>query len=244
MKIFAVGDLHLSKSGEKPMDIFGAAWHNHAERICENWKERVTDDDIVLVPGDLSWAMRLEEAYFDLHDIMCLPGKKVFVRGNHDYWWSSISKVRNAFSEFPNTYFLQNDSVLIDGIAFAGTRGWLCPQSSEYKKQKDEPIYSREILRLEMSLNTLPLGCPRILLMHFPPMADKNCPTGFTDLIEKHGVNNVVYGHLHGASAALGFNGDLRNVRYTLCSADHIGFSPVEVNLSDTRGVDDAYNEE
>ena len=80
--------------------------------------------------------------------------------------------------------------------------------------------------------------------MHFPPMADKNCPTGFTDLIEKHGVNNVVYGHLHGASAALGFNGDLRNVRYTLCSADHIGFSPVEVNLSDTRGVDDAYSEE
>lgn len=230
MSIFAIGDLHLSKSGQKPMDIFGSAWKNHDRRICESWLSSVTDEDIVLVPGDLSWAMQLEEAYNDLYDIMSLPGKKVFIRGNHDYWWNGIGKVRSRFSEFSNAFFLQNDSVAIDGIGFAGTRGWTCPESSEYKKTKDEAIYKRELYRLEMSLNCLPKDLPKVVLIHFPPFVEND--NEVTELFKKYGVNNVVYGHLHGTSTINSFSGTRDNVQYDLCSADGIGFVPKMIQLN------------
>lgn len=227
MRLFAIGDLHLAKSGDKPMDIFSSAWKDHAVRICENWAKTVLPDDVVLVPGDLSWAMKLNEAYDDLSDIMRLPGKKVFTRGNHDYWWNSISRVRDKFACFKDAYFLQNDSVTIDGIAFAGTRGWLCPQSSEFRKDTDEPIYKRELLRLELSLQRSEAGLPKVVLLHYPPVIDEQTSTGFTELLEKYHVSNVVYGHLHGYSANGAFEGVRNGVTYKLCSADHVNFSPV-----------------
>lgn len=232
MRIFAAGDLHLSKSGDKPMDVFGAEWRNHGERICAAWNETVKDDDIVLVPGDLSWAMRLEEAYSDLECIMQLPGEKIFIKGNHDYWWNSISKVRDRFSQFKNAHFIQNDCIIINNIAFSGTRGWLCPQSSEFSKETDEALYKRELCRLEMSLKCIVGDLPKVLLMHFPPTPACGISTGFTELAEKYNVKNVVYGHLHGYSTKNAFEGDLNGVRYTLCSVDHTKFKPIEIQLN------------
>ena len=231
MRIFAVGDLHLSKSGEKPMDIFGSAWENHEMRLSDEWNKKITNDDVVLIPGDLSWAMKLDEAYEDLHDVMLLPGKKVFIKGNHDYWWNSISKVRDKFSEFPDAYFLQHDSVVIGGIAIAGTRGWLCPGSTEFKKDKDTYYYNREVLRCEMALSSMPENMPKILMLHYPPFADTNVQTGFCELAERYRVNNVVYGHLHGCSVRQGFSGERNGVRYDLCSLDAIGFVPKEIMI-------------
>ena len=234
MRIYAAGDLHLSKSGEKPMDIFGEAWRDHDKRICESWRELVKDEDIVLVPGDLSWAMKLKDAVTDLHDIMLLPGRKVFIRGNHDYWWNGYSKVCDAFAEFKNAYFLQNNAVTIDGISFAGTRGWLCPGSTEYKKDRDEQYYLREILRCEMAVKCMDNSLPKVLLLHYPPFADPHVKTGFEDIVQKYGVKNVVYGHLHGYAVRQGFTGEKDGVRYDLCSLDAIGFAPLEIHLAGT----------
>ena len=236
MRIFAAGDLHLSKSGDKPMDVFGSEWQNHEQRICDEWRKKITSDDIVLIPGDLSWAMRLDEAYVDLHDICALPGKKVFIKGNHDYWWNSYSKVREKFSEFTDCFFLQNNAVTIDGIAFAGTRGWTCPGSTEYKKD-DERLYKREVMRCKMAVKCMEENLPKVLLLHYPPFADINVPTGFRDIIRNYGLNNVVYGHLHGYAVRQGFTGELDGTRYDLCSLDAIGFSPIEILISDQRIV-------
>lgn len=231
MNIFAASDLHLAKSGDKPMEIFGKQWFDHASRICKSWAQTVCEDDIVLVPGDLSWAMKLDEAYTDLLDIMRLPGRKVFIRGNHDYWWNAIGKIRSKFSEFENAYFLQNDSVVIDGIAFTGSRGWTSPQSAEYKKSSDEAIYNRELFRLEMALKTIPENIhKRIVLLHFPPVVDGK-ETGFSRLAQQYGAQHVVYGHLHGFSTTMAFEGNLNGVNYTLCSLDHINFSPLKIDV-------------
>lgn len=227
--IYAISDLHISRSGEKPMDVFGASWKNHYNRICENWSKTVSEEDTVLVPGDLSWAMRINEAFTDLSEIMQLPGKKIFIRGNHDYWWSGIGKVRDKFSCFENAYFLQNDSVTVDGISYCGTRGWLCPQNTEYKKTKDESIYRREVSRLEMALKKTEAGLPKVVLLHFPPLVDSS--NEFTDLLEKYNVNNVVYGHLHGIAIQNAFVGERNGISYTLCSADSIGFCPIKVDI-------------
>lgn len=230
MKLYAISDLHLAKSNKKPMDIFGDKWKNHEQRICKNWSSTINDEDIVLIPGDLSWAMNLDDAYIDLYDVMTLPGRKVFIRGNHDFWWNGIGKVRSKFSCFKNVYFLQNDSITIDGISFAGSRGWLCPQSSEFKKEKDEPIYERELYRMELSISRMQNDIPKVVLMHYPPFTEEK--SGFTELFEKYGINNVVYGHLHGCSVAGGFIGEHNGVYYNLCSADAIGFHPIEIKLN------------
>ena len=129
MKLFAIGDLHLSHSSNKPMSIFGPNWDNHAERIAAAWRERVSDEDAVLIPGDISWAMQLDEARLDIEYIAALPGKKVIMRGNHDYWWGSISKVRDMLPCC--MYALQNDTVGLGSVTIAGSRGWICPGSSE-----------------------------------------------------------------------------------------------------------------
>ena len=134
MRIFAIGDPHLSLDSDKPMDIFGPKWGHHAERIAEAWHETVSEEDLVLVPGDISWAMHLKNAAADLKFIGDLPGRKVILRGNHDYWWDSLSKVRSALP--PSMYALQNDALVIGGIAIAGSRGWTCPGSLNFDAQK------------------------------------------------------------------------------------------------------------
>ena len=146
MKIFAIADLHLPGGDVKPMDVFGAHWENHFERISEDWRARVTEEDVVLLPGDTSWAMQLRDALPDLERIAALPGRKILLRGNHDYWWSSLARLRAALPE--GFYALQNDALLLSGTLFAGTRGWLCACDDP----QDRKIHEREVQRLALSL--------------------------------------------------------------------------------------------
>ena len=221
MTVWAISDLHLP-AREKPMDIFGPHWHNHFERIREDWLQKVAPDDIVLLPGDLTWAMHLEEAREDLDRIGALPGVKLLLRGNHDYWWSSIGRVRRALAE--GCYALQNDSMEIGGIVFAGSRGWTIPGDPEGDSD-DARIYRRERQRLEMSLAHARAKHPDALLiamMHYPPRSDAD--PGFADILEKHGVNHVVYGHLHGAGLAGAIQGEINGIFYHQVSCDGLDF--------------------
>lgn len=220
MAVFAISDLHLP-AREKPMDVFGAHWENHFERIRADWLERVGDEDTVLLPGDLTWAMRLEDALEDLERVRELPGKKILLRGNHDYWWSSIGRVRRALGE--NTYALQNDSLLLDGRLFAGSRGWTIP--GEGALSDDVRIFERERMRLEMSLKHARSRDPQIpitVMMHYPPLSDE--AVGFSDILEAYGVADCVYGHLHGAGLYSAVRGERNGIRYHQVSCDGLDF--------------------
>lgn len=233
MKLFAIGDLHLSFDNriEKPMDVFGDRWVNHAERLKENWLEKVTEEDTVIIAGDISWGLRLEEALEDLQWISDLPGKKVLVKGNHDLWWQSIGKINKLHD---NMVFLQNDCYFIDeNTAICGSRGWVCPGSDEFTQQ-DEKIYLRELARLEMSLEKAKKqGATKIVCaLHFPPTNDKKQPSGFTKLLSDYGVGCCVYGHLHGKD---GFNNGIKTtlngVAYKLVSLDYLDCDLIEIPI-------------
>ena len=226
MKLFSIADLHLP-ARQKPMDIFGPHWENHFDKIARDWEKRVTDEDIVLLPGDLSWAMHLEEALEDLEKIACLPGRKILLRGNHDYWWSSIGKLRRALPE--GMYALQNDSLYMDGILFGGSRGWTIPMG-EGDTGADIKIYQRERMRLEMSLGSGRDKYPEarlIALMHYPPRTAY--ADGFSDILDRYGVSDCVYGHLHGPGIAGAVTGRCGGVRYHLVSCDSLGFQLLEL---------------
>ena len=222
MTFFAISDLHLP-AHEKPMDVFGAHWENHFQRIREDWTARVREEDVVLLPGDLTWAMRLEDAQEDLEKIQALPGTKLLLRGNHDYWWSSIGRVRRCLSQ--NTFALQNDSMFRGGVLIAGSRGWTVP-CADGGDPDDVRIYHRERIRLEMSLKSArakDAQAPLIVMMHYPPCPD-GLGEGFSDLLKQYGVCDCVYGHLHGP----GLIGAVRGVRDGICyhqvSCDGLNF--------------------
>ena len=203
------------------MDVFGEHWKNHFERIQADWRDRVKDSDLVLLPGDLSWAMHLEEAMEDLNSIGALPGTKLLLRGNHDYWWSSIGRVRRELPE--GTYALQNDSLLIDGRLYAGSRGWMIP--GDDAEPDDVKIYVRERMRLEMSLKNArakDADAPITAMLHYPPLTDEL--PGFSDILEAYGVTDCVYGHLHGAGLYGAVRGEHRGVRYHQVSCDGLDF--------------------
>ena len=209
------------------MDVFGYQWHNHPERIEQAWKESVASDDWVLVPGDISWAMRLQEAAEDLAFLGMLPGNIILVRGNHDYWWQGIGKVRQALP--PNMYAVQNDYVLLPGgIAVCGTRGWELP-SREGVSAHDIRIYEREVTRLRLSLEQgRRSGARRLIAMlHFPPAESGAMPTGFTATLAEFGVDTCVYGHLHGEATRSALKGCHRGIAYHLVAADALDFRPL-----------------
>lgn len=220
MAVFAIADLHLP-ARQKPMDVFGAHWKDHFQRISADWTARVKPGDVVLLPGDLSWAMRLEEAAEDLDSIARLPGTKLLLRGNHDYWWSSIGRVRRALGE--GMIAIQNDSVMIDGRLYAGSRGWTLPGADA--TDDDRRIYERERLRLEMSLKHArgrDANAPLTAMLHFPPLTDDE--PGFSDILEAYGVCDCVYGHLHGAAIHGAVRGLRRGVCYHQVSCDGLDF--------------------
>ena len=225
MAIYAIADLHLPGGGIKPMDVFGAHWSGHFERICADWQERVKPEDVVLLPGDISWAMALSDARQDLEAIGMLPGKKVILRGNHDYWWGGIGRVRDALP--PDMYAVQNDCLCLNDTLICGTRGWLLP--GDQTTADDMKIYQRELIRLNMTLTqarrkseSLPIVC----MMHYPPLTDASRDTGFVELLEQYRVDDVVYGHLHGASHGLAMEGQWDGIEYRLVAADRLGFRP------------------
>ena len=226
MAVWAISDLHLP-ARQKPMDIFGPQWTNHFERIRADWIGRVQDQDVVLLPGDLSWAMHLEEAQEDLDRIGELPGTKVLLRGNHDYWWSSIGRVRRALRE--GCFAIQNDSLYLDGVLFAGSRGWQIP--GELSGDSDDVrIYLRERQRLEMSLKSARARsetAPLIAMMHYPPRSDS--AEGFSDLLKQYGAQDVVYGHLHGAGLVGAIRGEVDGLRYHQVSCDGLDFRLAQI---------------
>ena len=231
MALFAIADLHFAFSVDKPMDIFGENWKNHSEKIIASWKEHITEEYTVLLPGDLSWGMRIDEAAADLDVIYSLPGRKILLGGNHDYWWSSLTRVREALPE--GMYALQNDAMTLEGITFCGSRGWTCPQSAG--DTENERLYARELLRLRMSLECAhkrsPDG-PVVALTHFPPLGEGGVRTRVSDLMAEFHVNDVVYGHLHGASIKTAYSGQVDGVRYHYVACDGLGFKLAQITQS------------
>ena len=226
MQIYAIADLHLSLTSEKPMDVFGEAWHAHADKLERNWRETVREDDLVLIPGDISWAMQLSAALPDLSFIGSLPGKKILLKGNHDYWWSAIGRVRAALPEGMRA--LQNDSFTEDDVAVCGSRGWLCPGSGNFTAD-DEKIYKRELDRLSLSICSLPDVETKIAMLHYPPFADKDRGSGFTERFEAAGVQIAVYGHLHGEANRNAFEGERNGIVYHCVAADKLDFTPKRI---------------
>jgi len=229
-KVFAIADLHLSGSQNKPMDIFGIHWDNHWDRIKESWINNICNDDIIIIPGDISWAMSLEDAIIDINEIAALPGRQIFVKGNHDFWWSSYTKVDNALSK--NQLIIQNNSHKISDIVIAGTRGWLCPGSQDFK-EKDEKIYKREAMRLELSLQDamkkVDSRSTLIVAMHFPPYALDKKPTLFTEILEKYSPECVVFGHIHSPKLAKSLEGEQNGINYIMSACDSIEFKPIRI---------------
>ncbi len=210
------------------MNVFGGHWERHFETIQQNWLDRVAPEDIVLIPGDISWAMQLEQAMEDLQSISALPGRKILLRGNHDYWWSSIARVRASLPE--GLFALQNDALLLEDTVFCGSRGWVYATPQNPLSEQDQKILNRELLRLDMSLSEavrLAEGRRIVVLMHFPPLLADGGDTVFTHVLAKYPVSDVVYGHLHGAGIKNGFNGLHNGIAYHLVSCDAIGFAPV-----------------
>ena len=225
MSLFAIGDLHLPGGDDKPMDVFGDHWEGHFERISQDWRERVTADDVVLIPGDISWAMQLAHAVPDLQQIGALPGSKILCKGNHDYWWSSLTQIKAVLPE--GMEVIQHSAVDVGDTVVCGTRGWVIPTQETPLSPEDEKLYRRELMRMEMALQAadrLRGERPVVVMMHYPPLYAMERDTAFTALFERFGVHAVVYGHLHGAGIRSGFNGEHRGVQYRLVSCDSLGF--------------------
>ena len=230
MRVFAISDLHLSINNPKPMNIFGPTWENYVDDIFADWDKKVTDDDMVIVAGDISWAMNLEDAVCDLELIGKNKGKKIIVRGNHDYWWSTISKVRGVLP--PNFYALQNDAIKIEDKVFCGSRAWSVPEKGE-PTPEDKKILDREVIRLRMSFEKAKAlatnGEKIIATLHYPPFNSKREDSDFTRLIEEFGITTVVYGHLHGNQCKSDLIVNKNGVTYYLTSCDKLGNKLVEI---------------
>lgn len=251
MKIWAIGDLHLSFGvANKSMDVFGPGWTNHAEKIAANWDREVSPDDLVLIPGDISWAMKLEDAIADLQWIHQRPGTKVMIEGNHDYWWPSLKKLVNALP--PSIHAIQNTAFFWKGVAVGGSRLWDTKEynfsafvefrenprekkkDTEEKIQEDltEKIFERELLRLDRSLALLdPSAKLKIALTHYPPIGADFAPSRASKILESRGVDICVFGHLHNLKPGCGLFAPTNRspVRYLLTSCDYIQFNPIFV---------------
>ena len=244
-KIYAISDLHLSFAKPKPMSVFGDNWQEHARKIAENWEKLITPADIVLIPGDISWAMQLEEARADLDWLGRLPGKKILLKGNHDYWWSSLKKIQAIVA--PDLYFIQNNQLLINNIAIGGSRMWDFPdikwafrpsQTSHYnekisekpEEEKDEEkIRARELDRLRRSLSGLSEQADlRVAMLHYPPFADNAGQTVITDIMQEFSIDLCVFGHIHNLNRQECFPTDIiiGKTRYILVSCDYLDFIP------------------
>jgi hypothetical protein len=235
MKIFAIGDLHLQKGLGKPMNVFGDLWDNHEEKLQTIWDKEVRKEDLILITGDISWAMKQEEALPHLEWLHNRPGKKILVKGNHDYWWQKIGKLNQLYEDL---FFLQNIAYVQGDIGLCGTRGWQIPPSDAFIKEggtwseKDVKIYEREVIRLELSMkDALAKGARRLIVMlHYPPTNEHLQPSHFTKLIHQYPVCSVVYGHLHDrASWENSLQGEYKECIYHLVSSDYLEFKPKRI---------------
>lgn len=228
MSLYAIGDLHFSTTVNKPMDKFGENWNNHQEKIIKNWKESVNEDDTILVLGDTSWGINLNEAKDDLNIINQLPGKKIFIKGNHDYWWTTVTGLNKLYD---NMSFLQTNFYEYENYAICGGRGWMCPNDVKFD-ENDKKIYKREENRIRISLQAAKKNGYKkfIVITHYPPTNDKLEESLFTNLFEEYNVEKVIYGHLHGKeSFKMGLKGIRNNIEYILASCDYIDFELLKI---------------
>ncbi len=225
MAIFAIGDLHLSQDGAKPMDIF-PGWQDYVRRLEDHWRSLVSAEDTVVLAGDTSWAMSLEAGRKDFAFLQSLPGKKVLLKGNHDYWWCTMNKMR-AFlkNEGLDTLgFLHNNCVTAEGKALCGTRSWMFDQGQPH----DEKMMARECGRLRMSLEAAE-GAEKIVFLHYPPVYPNANAQEIVSILREYGVRRCFYGHLHGGSIRYAVQGMVDGIEYRLISADSVGFCPVKI---------------
>ena len=225
--IYGIGDLHLDYSKEKPMDIFGSKWEGHEAKIFDNWINIVKDDDLVLIPGDVSWGLKIHEAYNDLKRVDQLPGIKVMTKGNHDYWWESKKKLKEL--NLNSITFLQNDSYTYGNIHIAGCRGWISKDYENFTKH-DEKVYNRELHRLELSLNTINKSEGTIITMiHYPPFNLNSEPNDFVSLMKEYDVDICIYGHLHSEGHKYVLEGNIEGIKFYCVSSDYIDFTPKKI---------------
>ena len=232
MKIFAIGDLHLAGGTGKTMERFGEHWREHDRKIFDAWELLVSDHDLVLIAGDTSWAMRMEEALPDLDRIGQMRGRKLLIKGNHDYWWQSKSKMSRLLH--PSIAVLNGSSIIVDRVAIAATRGWICPNDSHFEEH-DSRIYEREVGRLKAALASLDNRAAEfdalIVALHYPPTNGAHQTSGFTQLIDEYSADACVYGHLHGEDIGTALTGLREQTNYYLVSADAVTFAPTEIRL-------------
>ncbi|MBE6778795.1 MAG: serine/threonine protein phosphatase [Ruminococcaceae bacterium] len=228
MALFAIGDPHLSLDGSKPMTVF-SGWDNHVERLEKNWRNVVSPEDTVVIPGDLSWAMSLEQAREDFAFLHRLPGQKLILKGNHDYWWCTRRKMEAFFEEqgFTSLHFVHNDAVPVDGtMAVCGTRGWFF----DAEEDADRKVLLREVGRLRTSIRAAKsTGLEPIAFLHYPPLyAGQTCPELIAVLLEE-GIKRCYYGHIHSYGIRQAFNGVADGIEYRLISADALSFCPQRI---------------
>ncbi len=225
MAIFAIGDLHLSLGTTKPMDIF-RGWENYVERLRENWLAAVSPQDTVVLAGDTSWAMKLEDCAADFAFLHSLPGKKLLLKGNHDYWWTTMARMNAYLSEcgFTDLSFLHNNCVFAQGVALCGTRGWLFDAGEAH----DEKVMLRECGRLRASLCAAK-DAEKIVFLHYPPVSTQANAAEIIAILHEFGVKRCFYGHLHGASIPRAVQGTADGVEYRLISADALRFFPYKI---------------
>lgn len=235
LAIFALADLHLSQGTDKPMNIFGPKWEDHESRITAAWLDSVGVNDTVIIPGDISWGMTLEEALPDLKYLDHLPGRKILSKGNHDYWWGTVGKVEalTQAKGLSSLSFMKNNAFLVEGRAICGTRGWLLPSDPEFRTA-DQVIFDRELARLERSLiaGRSLLDDPDgeiIAVLHYPPILLPQVKSAFCSLMEKYNVKICIYGHLHGRGHYKAFEGEKNGVTYHLVAGDYISFKPLRL---------------
>lgn len=228
MAVFAIADLHLSFGTDKPMDVFPGG-SDYTEKIEKNWKHLVSENDTVVIAGDISWAMDIRETYNDFSFIHSLPGKKIMLKGNHDYWWTTKKKMDNYLSEngFDSISILHNNFYLADGLALCGSRGWFYDAETD----ADMKVLHREAGRLRVSIEpALKAGYEPIVFLHYPPIYNNMECTEITDILKEYGIRKCFYGHIHGGTAAKrAFIGERDGVSYKLIACDYIGFMPLAV---------------
>lgn len=234
MSIFVIADLHLSFKNPKPMNIFGDNWENHEEKIKQDWLKKVSKEDLVMLPGDFSWAMNLEDAYLDFEYLNTLPGKKLLLKGNHDYWWTTLTKMRKYLQDnhFDTIDFIYNNSYCFEENILTGTRGWTLNDLEGSGK-----LLNRELNRLELSLQegTSKFGQEKevMVFMHYPPITHSallnNLELKFVELMKRYHVKKCFYGHLHSRSHKDAIEGIVEGIEFKLISGDYLDFKLMKI---------------
>ncbi|MCL2055075.1 MAG: metallophosphoesterase [Oscillospiraceae bacterium] len=226
--LFVIADLHLSLSVNKPMDIFGG-WDDYMERLKKSWKEKVSSEDTVVIPGDISWAMNFEQARADFELLNQLPGLKIILKGNHDYWWSTVSKINKFLAEngFNSIKILHNNHYAYGEYGICGTRGWI----NETEEPADAKVLAREVGRLEASVSSaVKKGLTPIVFLHYPPAYGGEYNRGIMEVLHRYHVKQCFYGHLHGANShKKALRGEHDGINFELIASDYVQFIPKQV---------------